>query len=202
VSNDLIPSTLDALKVPIDGLTPYGANPRRGNVSVIVESLARHGQYRPIVVRAKTFEVLAGNHTLAAAKELGWTEIAATFVDCTDDEAARIVLVDNRSADLGDYDDTALLELLEGLDADLLGTGYADQDLENLRTILDAAAWGDGPRSPSGDGDVDDPTFDPRIDLRVSTRVFEAWRQLLDQYDGTDDAAKLAAHLTAAGYLE
>lgn len=129
-----IPDTLDALRVPVDGLTPYGANPRRGNVDVIVESLARHGQYRPIVVRAKTFEVLAGNHTLAAAKQLGWAEIAATFVDCTDDEAARIVLVDNRAGDLGTYDDDVLAELLGGL-PDLEGTGFDVDDLEFLRAL-------------------------------------------------------------------
>lgn len=201
--SETIPATLDALRVPIDGLTPYGQNPRRGNVQVIVDSLSRHGQYRPIVVRAKTYEVLAGNHTLAAARELGWSEIAATFVECTDDEAARIVLVDNRSADLGDYDDHALLELLEGLDTDLLGTGYADHDLDNLRTILDLDAWGDaGREGPGGGEESDDSSMDPRIDLRVSTVVFEAWRGLLDQYDGEDDAAKLARHLEHQGLLD
>lgn len=127
-----IPSTLEALTVPVSGLVPYGANPRRGSIDVIRESLTRHGQYRPIVVRAKTFEVLAGNHTLAAAKELGWSEIAATFVDCTDDEAARIVLVDNRAADLGTYDDEVLAELLSSL-PDLEGTGF---DADDLATLL------------------------------------------------------------------
>lgn len=135
---DTIPATLASLKVPIAGLTPYGDNPRRGNTSVIVESLSRHGQYRPIVVRAKTFEVLAGNHTLAAAKELGWTEIAATFVDVSDDEAARIVLVDNRAADLGSYDDEVLANLLTGLD-DLQGTGYDAEDLAALVALQDPA---------------------------------------------------------------
>lgn len=135
----VIPPTLDALRVPIAGLVPYGRNPRQGNVQVIVDSLARHGQYRPIVVRAKTFEVLAGNHTLAAAKELGWSEIAATFVECSDDEAARIVLVDNRAADLGTYDDELLAELLEGLE-DLEGTGYDTDDLDFLRALSDPPA--------------------------------------------------------------
>lgn len=129
-----IPDTLAALRVPIAGLTPYGRNPRRGNVDVIVDSLARHGQYRPIVVRAKTFEVLAGNHTLAAAQQLGWTEIAATFVDVTDDEAARIVLVDNRAGDLGTYDDELLAELLAAL-PDREGTGYDDDDLAFLEAL-------------------------------------------------------------------
>jgi ParB-like chromosome segregation protein Spo0J len=131
-----IPPTLTALKVPVTGLIPYGNNPRRGNIDVIVESLTHHGQYRPIVVRAKTFEVLAGNHTLAAAKELGWKEIAATFVDVSDDEAARIVLVDNRAADLGTYDDEVLADLLASL-PDLDGTGFDPDDLATLMALQD-----------------------------------------------------------------
>lgn len=137
---ELIPDTLRELRVPIDGLVPYGENPRRGNVDVIVESLSHHGQYRPIVVRAKTFEVLAGNHTLAAAKQLGWQEIAATFVDVSDDQAARIVLVDNRSADMGTYDDDTLIALLGSVE-DLVGTGYSDTDVLDLSEL---AALGDG----------------------------------------------------------
>lgn len=138
----LIPDTLEPLKVPVNGLVPYGRNPRKSNVDVIVESLTRHGQYRPIVVRSKTFEVLAGNHTLTAARQLGWTEIAATFVDCTDDEAARIVLVDNRAADLGSYDDELLAELLDSLD-DLEGTGYNTDDLDTLSALQDGPHGGD-----------------------------------------------------------
>lgn len=89
-----IPATLAGLVVAVDSLRLYGQNPRRGDVDSICESLRNHGQYRPIVVRAGTNEVLAGNHTLAAARKLGWAEIAATFVDVDDDQAARIVLVD------------------------------------------------------------------------------------------------------------
>lgn len=142
-ADEHIPETLSALRVPIDGLKPYGENPRRGNVDVIVESLEHHGQYRPIVVRAKTFEVLAGNHTLAAAKKLGWQQIAATFVDVTDDQAARIVLVDNRSADLGSYDDETLLALLGSVES-LVGTGYSDTDVVDLADLEGLAGGGEG----------------------------------------------------------
>ncbi len=127
----MIPDTLAELKVPIAGLKLYGKNPRRGNVAAIAESLAAHGQYRPIVVRQGTNEVLAGNHTLRAAWQLGWVEIAATFVAVDDETAARIVLVDNRASDLGTYDDGALAELLAGLPG-LEGTGYDQHDLDRL----------------------------------------------------------------------
>jgi ParB-like chromosome segregation protein Spo0J len=140
-----IPDTLDALRVPIDSVQPYARNPRRGRVDVVARSLERHGQYRPIVVNARSHEVLAGNHTLLAARELGWDEIAATFVDVDDDAAARIVLVDNRASDVAGYDDDELVALLGELDT-LDGTGYDVPDLEALLGSLGHSPNGaDGP---------------------------------------------------------
>jgi DNA modification methylase len=123
-------------RIRLDRLHPYHANPRRGNVAAIAESLATVGQYKPIVVNAGTLtgrplEVLAGNHTLAAASQLGWSSLLCVTVDVGEEEAARIVAADNRTADLGSYDDAELLALLEGL-PDLAGTGYADSDLAEL----------------------------------------------------------------------
>jgi site-specific DNA-methyltransferase (adenine-specific) len=127
----VIPATLEDLKVPVASLRLYHANPRRGDVAVIADSLRRHGQYRPIVVNRRTSEVLAGNHTLLGAIDLGWTDIAATFVDVDDETAARIVLIDNRASDLAVYDDSALVDLLRTL-PDLGGTGFERADLEEL----------------------------------------------------------------------
>jgi hypothetical protein len=172
-----IPATLAQLTVPTAGLVPYGKNPRRSNLTLIVDSLQRHGQYRPIVVRTGTFEVLAGNHTLAAARELGWTEIAATFVDVTDDEAARIVLVDNRATDLGGYDNALLLDLLSELaesDAQLLGTGYDPEDLDAL-----AHLWGTPPDLDAladETGGVTDADRLARIILDVSPELADRWK--------------------------
>jgi len=122
--------------LPITDLSTYGRNPRRGDVEVICESLRELGQYRPLVVNKGTKtgrvnEILAGNHTYLAAKRLGWTEIDCHLVDYGETEAARVVLVDNRSADLGTYDDAALAELLGSL-PDLTATGYTEDDLVNL----------------------------------------------------------------------
>lgn len=131
-----IPESLAELRVPIDQLVGYATNPRRGDVKTIKKSLQRIGQYRPVVVNRGTStgrrnEVLAGNHTVIAARELGWTEVAATFVDVDEDIAARIVLIDNRSNDLAGYDDGALLELLQSL-PDLDATGFEVADLDAL----------------------------------------------------------------------
>lgn len=134
-----IPATLEKLTVRISDLKHYSKNARQGDLTVIKESLQRHGQYRPVVVRTGSNEILAGNHTVMAARELGWMHIAATFIDVDDDEAARIVLIDNRSNDLADYDDTALAELLASLDGDLAGTGYTLDDYDDLIDALNDA---------------------------------------------------------------
>lgn len=152
-----IPESLAELAVPVAELVPYRGNPRRGNVEAIRDSLEQHGQYRPVVVRRATNEVLAGNHTLQAARELGWEEIAATFVDVDDEQAARIVLVDNKTSDVGRYDDTELLAILKELEASeagLSGTGYADDDLDDLLALLSEA--GSEPATTAADDE--DPT--------------------------------------------
>jgi DNA modification methylase len=123
-------------QVPISKLKPYPGNPRRGNVTAIKDSLKVVGQYRPIVVNRSTMEVLAGNHTLIAAKALGWSEIAVTYVDADPERAKRIVLADNRTNDLAGYDSQALVELLSDLE-DLEGTGYGQDDLDTLLDELD-----------------------------------------------------------------
>ena len=109
--------------VATDSLRLHPDNPRRGNVAAICESLEKNGQYRPLVVNRRTMEVLAGNHTLLAARELGWEKIAVVFVDVDAEQATRILLVDNRTNDLADYDDEVLADLLGEL-PDLAGTGF------------------------------------------------------------------------------
>ncbi|APT93723.1 hypothetical protein CPHO_07145 [Corynebacterium phocae] len=123
-------------RVPVDDLLTFEGNPRRGNIAAISESLRARGQYRPIVVNIGThtgrpLEVLAGNHTLLAARSLGWLEVDCGLIDVDDDTAKAVVAADNRLADLGTYDEKALAELLSDLDS-IEGTGYTDSDLDAI----------------------------------------------------------------------
>lgn len=110
-----IPETLQPLAVPTDSLSYYPGNARRGDVKRIRKSLRRFGQYRPITARLHSGIVICGNHTLQAAREEGWEEIAVTFVDVSDDEAARIVLTDNALSDAAENDAEAMAAMLEGI---------------------------------------------------------------------------------------
>jgi hypothetical protein len=154
-----VPAPLAELAVPISELRAHPRNPRRGDLEAIKESLERHGQYRPVVANRRTNEVLAGNHTLLAARALGFERIAVSYVDVDDDQAKRILLADNRTNDLAGYDGHALVELLEEL-PELEGTGYDRAALDELIFELH------GPELPGPDEQVPAPPAKPKTKPR------------------------------------
>lgn len=148
--------------VNVDDLKPYEKNPRVGDVAAIAESLRVNGQFRPLVVRYDTNEILAGNHTWKAAKSLGWATVAVSYLwEVTDKEAARIVLADNRYSDLATYDPHALAAMLTGL-TDLNGTGYEPSDVDALLASLEALAE---PTALTDPDDVPEPPEAPQSRL-------------------------------------
>lgn len=144
--------------IPLDELTPFPGNAKRGNVDQIRASLRRNGQYRSLVVREipnGPLIVLAGNHTMQALQAEGRETARCEVVLCDDDTARRINLADNRTAELGGYDNDALAELLSYLDGDYDGTGYTDDDVQALITPPDIEEL-----DPAG-GDEDDADTTP-----------------------------------------
>jgi DNA modification methylase len=143
-----IPEELAGLTQPIDTLELLPGNPRIGNVDAVASSLKRFGQRKPIVARRDTRTVIAGNHTLQAARQLGWSEIAVVFTDDDDATASAFALADNRTADLGTYDDQLLADLIREvgeLDAALLAdTGWDDEAVDNLLKDVDNSVGGGG----------------------------------------------------------
>ena len=138
----MIAPDLKALAVPIENLTPMAGNPRKGDVDAVKRSYEKFGQRKPIVARRlgidtngmATGTVTAGNHQLEAAKALGWKEIAVVFIDEDENTAKAFSLADNRTHDLGTYDDgelNALLKEMEAYDAELFkATGYSTEDID------------------------------------------------------------------------
>lgn len=137
-------------EVKTSSLKPFDGNPRVGDVGAIAKSLEKNGQYRPIVVRRETDEILAGNHTWKAARSLKWATIKVTYVEnISDEDARRIVLADNRYADLGSYDNEALSALLSSL-PNLDGTGYDDDFLKDLLGDVSSESAKDALESQKG----------------------------------------------------
>jgi len=186
-------------------LAIYHRNPRKGDLGVIAASLKVHGQYRPIVANIGTYtnrpgEVLAGNHTLMAVRDLlatypedeRWSHILVHWVDVDEDRAKRIVLADNRTAELGAMDSDALYRLIGGV-VDLEGSGYDREYLDMLSEL------NTGPPSISSDNDVvsdpepDDPNRLERVRLRLPWELVQKWREYRKPF--ADDTAAMSAAL-------
>ena len=114
----------------IENLIPDPTNARQHdekNLKAIEGSLTMFGQRKPIVV-TEAGVIVAGNGTVAAAKNLGWEKIDAVRVpaDWTADQVKAFALADNRTAELGKWDtkvlNAQLLEFVESeLDIEALG---------------------------------------------------------------------------------
>lgn len=122
--------------VGIDTIQNHPKNYKEGDVDAIGQSVARNDFYGACVVQKSTNLILVGNHRRLAAKAKGLKELPVIVVDCDDATAERIMLADNRTAELGQNNTLALHALLEDQakrDLGLLGTGYRDADLNRLR---------------------------------------------------------------------
>jgi site-specific DNA-methyltransferase (adenine-specific) len=120
--------------IPLADLTRFSGNARRGNVDEIRASIRRHGQYRSLVVRdtGDGLVILAGNHTRDAIEAEGHTHARCEVIQCSDDEARRINIADNRLSDMASDDADALVELLSYLDGDYVGTGWTEEDVDAI----------------------------------------------------------------------
>ena len=140
---------LQGLAVPIDTLDLDPGNVRvhdDRNIRVITKSLERFGQRVPLVVRRETGHVLAGNARLLAARALGWTEVAAIFVEDDDATATAFAIVDNRSSDLSTFDKKSLAEVIAALhtsDLPLEDIGFDDKEVEALIDSLEMELEGE-----------------------------------------------------------
>ncbi len=123
-------------EIKIARLVPFPGNARRGNVSAIMDSVREFGQYRPLVCRRREgypHMVLAGNHTLQALAGLGRQTARVELIECSDAEAGKINVADNRTADLATFDLAALAVQLESFGDDLAGTAFTAADVSKIR---------------------------------------------------------------------
>ncbi len=126
-----MPDALTVERVPLASITRHPRNARTHNLDIIKESLRTHGQFLPLLVQTSTKYILAGNGRHEGMEQLGWDTADVIYTDVDDEQATKILLVDNRSSDTGDYRDAELVALLESI-GDLVGTGYDSFDLDDL----------------------------------------------------------------------
>ena len=123
------------LLTPISELQEHPQNPNRGQTDAIRDSIEYNGFHGAILVQQQTGYIVAGNHRFRAAVAAGITEIPAFHAELSEEQAMRIMLVDNRTRDLATSDDEQLIALLDKLKTDfngIEGTGFKEDDLAAL----------------------------------------------------------------------
>jgi hypothetical protein len=135
--------SLKSLAVDIDSLDYLEGNPRIGNVEAIMASYSEFGQVKPIVAKKNedgTATVIAGNHQLEAAVNLGWEQIAVIFLDADDKKAIAFALADNRTMELGYTEPELLTDMLLEISEyypDLLdGLGWDEFELASMESDM------------------------------------------------------------------
>jgi hypothetical protein len=126
---------LSPLLVPIASLALDPKNARlhsARNIGAIKDSLVEYGQLKPVVVRDGV--VIAGNGTVTAALALGWERIAAVDAkELTLSQARAFGIMDNKSAELAEWDFQVLADHFREMEEDLrVHTGFEDFEMEPL----------------------------------------------------------------------
>lgn len=129
---------LRSLAVPVGDLIYDPENARKHsskNIASIQASLSKFGQRTPLVINKRNQEIEKGNGTLAAARMLGWTHIAAVFVEDEPGTQRGYSLADNRTSELADWNLDELgkqLQELKAEDWDLNDLGWDDKEFAKL----------------------------------------------------------------------
>lgn len=185
-------------QVPVDDLKPHPSNPRKGNVDAIADSIKVNGFYGAIVAQESTGYILVGNHRWQAAKKVGLKKVPVIFVDVDDKQARKILLADNKTADISMYDDSALAALLSDLTGELEGTGWSNDELDDL--LRKVAIHDDDTGQPERKG-LGNPVIQYAIifDTEAQQQKFYAFlRWLKTQYPSAEtNAERLAEFIDA-----
>lgn len=171
--NNIAPQLL-SMVVDIDSLVqdPDNANTHpEKNMEALRASLTKYGQVHALLCRKATRVIVSGNGRWKAAKDLGWTKIAAHFVDINEVEAAGLGIVDNRSSALShlDMDIVARIHRFQLECGDSI-IGWSDDEIDSVSLMPD---WDPTPQDQSEEAIAARPTT-------VCIKMFTDQRVLLE----------------------
>ena len=166
----MIPESYGIERVDVSALTAFSGNPRTHSdtqVDQIAASIREFGWTNPILVDADGV-IIAGHGRLAAASKLGLEQVPVIRLGhLSDAQRKALVIADNQLALNAGWDDAALSQLIQDLNAeefnlDLLGFG--SEDLERYLAGLEVEQG-----SEEGEGDL------PEVPVVPTTRPGDLW---------------------------
>ena len=126
---------MDIVKVNLSELKPDPNNARKHssqNILAIKQSLQENPQYRPFVVQKGTNKICVGNGMYAAMEEIGIKEGWVEYRDLDEKQFARLSVTDNRTAELAEWDEDILQQIISNYGDDITIPGFGDDVSFNL----------------------------------------------------------------------
>lgn len=187
----------------ISELKPNPNNPRLNDKAVdVVAKSIKEFEWRTPIVLGRDNIILSGHTRLKAAKKLGITKVPIIRADDLPENKQRAyAIMDNKSAEVSEWDMILLREELEGI-VDLDSTGFEDIDgLWDTPDIIDDISL------PSGDKDnLEQITFTLTADQMITVKtalekIKREHKDLLAQQENTNTNAN-ALHYIAMVFKE
>ena len=126
---------MELVKVKFSDIKPYKNNPRYNDeaIGVIEDSIERVGYITPIIID-ENGEILAGHSRYRALFNLGLDDEVECVVvrGLSEEQKKKFRLLDNKTAEIADWDLDKLVVELDGLDFD-----YADYFAKELEKMAD-----------------------------------------------------------------
>ena len=129
---------MEIKQVPISKLKLASYNPRTHPdkaIEVLVKSIENYGFTNPILTQKKTNIVIAGHARIKAAQKLGIKQVPVIYLDFDEVTAKAYTIMDNRSAELTEWDYPALKDLTVDIDLgniDISLTGFDELELKEM----------------------------------------------------------------------
>lgn len=183
---------LEPLMTPMNDVQAHPNNPRNGDIDAIAQSIERNGFVSPVIAQRGTGHIIAGNHRYYALMQLGSDSIPVVWVDMDDIEAKEYMLADNRTSDLGNYDNSNLVAILTEIEesrGDLHSTGYTEHDKEVLKHLSEMPL-----------DDTTDFAQWPTLTFQVPPHIKVAFMEMT--HEATDDRERFELLLRLAGWKE
>ena len=140
--------------MPIASIKPYDKNPRRNDdaVDAVANSITEFGFKNPIIV-GSDLTIIAGHTRWKAARKLGLKEVPVIIAsDLTPEQVKAFRIIDNKTAELADWDLDLLKGEMDDLDIDWSEFGFDDVDLGiedvAIEELLDTIVEDDAPEPP------------------------------------------------------
>lgn len=134
--------------IKVEELTPYAGNPRKNAkaVKAVAESIRQFGFKVPITID-RNGVIVTGHTRVLAATKLGMKEVPVIRLnDLSDEQVKAFRLVDNKVAEIAEWDIEALMKELNELELDLSVFGFEKQ--KGINDIEDDEFQYELPKSP------------------------------------------------------